>query len=201
MSPAVKLAELILRFGRVNRATYHPDGVRPESDTDHTVMLGVLACALAAKWRHLSLNVGRVAEFALVHDLAEAYAGDTQSFDITAEAKADKEAREVAAFARIAREFAAHFPWLVGTLGAYEAQKEPEARFVRYLDKVTPKLTHALNGGVAFRQMGKSAEDVWVVHQAQIDKLAAEYPEFADTVGVILGNACNESERAYIGAS
>ena len=48
MTPAIRLADLILRFGRVNRATYHPDGERPESDTDHTVMLGILACAV--KW-------------------------------------------------------------------------------------------------------------------------------------------------------
>ena len=84
MSAAVRLAALVLQFGRVNRATFHPDGIRRETDTDHTVMLGVLAAALASRWHTLGLNVGRVAEFALVHDLAEAYAGDTQSFDITA---------------------------------------------------------------------------------------------------------------------
>lgn len=34
-----QIADLALRFGRVDRATLHPDGVRHESDTDHTVML------------------------------------------------------------------------------------------------------------------------------------------------------------------
>lgn len=42
------IADLILRFGRVNRATLHPDGERWETDTDHTVMLAVLALEIVA---------------------------------------------------------------------------------------------------------------------------------------------------------
>ncbi len=40
----VGLARLSLTFGQDNRITYHPDGKTPESDTDHTVMLGIIAC-------------------------------------------------------------------------------------------------------------------------------------------------------------
>ena len=72
----IALGRLALRFGRVDRITYHDDGVTAESDTDHTVMLGLIACAFAAA--HLpDLDVGLIAEFAPVHDLVEVYAGDT----------------------------------------------------------------------------------------------------------------------------
>ena len=43
----VDIGRLILAFAKVNRVTLHEDGKRPESDTDHTVMVSVCACALA----------------------------------------------------------------------------------------------------------------------------------------------------------
>ena len=55
--------------------TLHEDGVRPESDADHTVNLGFVACMIAS--RMLWLSTGRVAELVLVHDLLEVIAGDT----------------------------------------------------------------------------------------------------------------------------
>lgn len=66
----VDLGRLALRFGLVERGTFHPDGVTPETDTTHTVMLAVVGCALAE--RHLpDLDRGRVAEFVLVSCLAQ----------------------------------------------------------------------------------------------------------------------------------
>jgi putative hydrolase of HD superfamily len=197
MTPAIRLADLILRFGRVNRATYHPDGERPESDTDHTVMLAVLACAVAADHPELHMDIGRVAQFALVHDLVEAHAGDTQSFDIGATEALSKAGRERAAYERIRADFRQAMPWIHETIARYEAQADPEARFVRYLDKVCPKLTHALNGGEAFRKMGKTVGEVRIVHDRQIKALAAEYPEFERVVGAMLEAACDDSEQAY----
>lgn len=75
----LNLGRLALLFGRVNRITKHDDGMTLESDTDHTIMLSLLACAFASKYMP-DLDIGRVAQFALVHDLVEAYAGDTATF-------------------------------------------------------------------------------------------------------------------------
>ena len=192
------IARLCLQFGRVPRATLHPDGVQPESDTDHTVMLGIFACALAEQWPHLNLDRGLLAQMALVHDLVEAYAGDTNSFAITASSKAAKEEREAAALDRIQAE-TRDYPWIADTIAHYERGQTPEARFLRYLDKVTPKLTHALNGCAALRRMGKSREEVRAVHDIQIAALAKQYPEFESTVGALLIEACRMSEDAYVG--
>lgn len=41
------LGKLIYAFARIERAVIHEDGVTHESDTDHTVMLGIVACAFA----------------------------------------------------------------------------------------------------------------------------------------------------------
>jgi hypothetical protein len=42
----IELGNLSLNFSKTNRITLHQDGLRPESDTDHTFMLNLLACSL-----------------------------------------------------------------------------------------------------------------------------------------------------------
>jgi 5'-deoxynucleotidase YfbR-like HD superfamily hydrolase len=190
----LQIAALALQFGRVDRATCHPDGERPESDTDHTVMLGLLAIDIAHRNPSLGLNPERLALLALVHDLAEVYAGDTNTTGgLTPEQQREKEAREAAAFARIEREIGGG---IALAMRRYELQRSPEARFLRYLDKVTPKLTHALNGGAAVRRQGHDLAWLRARHRAQGAELAARYPEFAAVLGPIFDAACEAAESA-----
>ncbi len=189
---AVDLARLALRFGRVDRATLHPDG-EPEGDATHTVMLGLLASAMA--YEHGSLDSGLVACFALVHDLCEAYAGDTNTARRLGSAKLKaKEQAEAEALVRVRRDLAG-FPFLVELVDAYEQQKLPEARFVRYVDKLTPKLTHILNGGLALRRIGMTMPEVFNSHRTQGAELRAAYPEF-EQVAAAFDEICTASEKA-----
>lgn len=175
----IELAQFCLRFGRVDRVTYHEDGARPETDTDHTVMLAIIACAFASA-HDARLDVGLVAQFALVHDLVEAYAGDTNSLIARTDAGPDdathtKDAREAAALECIRDEFALDFPWLTATIDEYERLASPEARFVKALDKVLPKITHLLNGGATLRQHGVDAGNIDAVNGSQVAKMRATY--------------------------
>lgn len=139
------LAGLALKFAATDRKTFWPDRVTPESDTDHTVMLGLIACAVAHKHAQ-HLDIGKIAQFSLVHDLVEAYAGDTDTFGGLSEAAvADKEERELAALKRIEKEFGTSLPWVPETIKAYESLETPEARFIKVLDKCMPKVTRLLN--------------------------------------------------------
>jgi 5'-deoxynucleotidase YfbR-like HD superfamily hydrolase len=145
----IALGKLSLEFGRINRTTLHDDKVTPESDTDHTVMLGLIACALAAKYEP-TLNIGKIAMYAFVHDLVEVYAGDTPTYGMGGDtSKTDKAEREAAALERIQQEFGDTLPWLHETIEEYEALATPEACFVKTIDKSLPKLTHILNGGAS----------------------------------------------------
>ncbi len=153
----VDIGKFILTFAKVNRVTLHEDGVRPESDTDHTVMLSVCACALAQKI-YPELDLGKVAQFGIVHDLVEAYANDTDSFGLTTEAKKAKDAREHDAYLRIENEFRGIFPWIPETIYAYESLDTKEARFVKVLDKVMPKITHILNNNLVFKRREEAVE-------------------------------------------
>ncbi len=171
----VDLGKLSLAFGRVNRITCHPDGVTPESDTDHTVMLGLIACAFAERFAP-TLDRGRIAEFALVHDFVEVYAGDTPTARILSEADhTSKEEREAEALLRLRTEFDAELPWLGETIDAYERRDTPEARFVKVMDKALPKITNALNKGATFLKQGHDATSAREFLTHQQEKVAKGY--------------------------
>lgn len=137
----IELGGFLLEFAKIERATYIDRKGTPESDTDHTTMLAVMACALASELEP-HLDLGKVAQYALVHDLVEVYAGDVNTIDfhsINHQSKAEEEAK---ALARIKQEFGDVFPWIHQTLERYESLNDAEARFVKTLDKAMPGITH-----------------------------------------------------------
>lgn len=180
----VELGRLALSFAAINRtAVYHPDRVTPESDTDHTVMLGWVACAIAARcFPHLDL--GLVAQFALVHDAPEVYAGDTPTLRITPDGRAAKAAREHAAIDRLRIEFGPTLPWFPAVIADYETQRSPEARFVRGLDKVLPKIVHLLDGATGLIEQGMSRTELAAVFSAQRTDMAGYCGEFTELMGL-----------------
>lgn len=186
LTKLIELAEFSLQFARVERITFHPDGVRPETDADHTIMLQLLAVTAAIELNGADpsvcdlplLNVKRVMVFSLVHDLVEAYAGDTPSYRIDATTQAAKKRREAAALKKIERRFGDVGEWMVSAIHEYEKQETHEARFVRLMDKLLPKVTHVLNFGTTIRAQGDDCDDFKAALEAQQARLRAEYPEF-----------------------
>lgn len=207
LARAIELTRLALAFGRVERATFHEDGVRPETDTDHTVMLGIIACDFAQLMgldkpvdldEHTvrpGLDLGMVAQLALVHDLVEARVGDTQTLVISAEERAAKEQREADALHALLDEFGTQ-TWIGRMLCIYEAQNAPEARYIRVLDKVMPKLTHMLNHCIAAREITDYA-GFEKSHHEQAAKLKATYGDVAPAVHALLAESMRLSERVW----
>lgn len=193
---AVDIAKLALQFARVRRVTRHEDGRRPEFDSDHTVMLAILACDMAPE----GLDLGLVAQFAIVHDLVEAdpECGDTQTLTIDAAGREAKAKREAAAMERLLLRFG-EFSWLGRTLRAYERQDTPEARYVRIMDKVTPKLTHMLNDCRAAREL-TDRDGLVAAHRQQLGKLAAEHEADVRLRPALdlLGQSMAAAEKAWI---
>jgi len=210
------VADLALKFGQVERATYHQDGTRPETDTDHTVMLGLIACSLAERINHekfraekpasllesarrslVLLDVGLIAQFAFVHDLVEALAGDTDMLDPSPAKVAAKEDREQQAAKEIRRR-TAKLPWIGKMIETYDRQVLPEARFVRAVDKIMPKLTMALNRGAGVIER-QDPSKVPELNRTQIDKLRATYAADLPEVVELLEAACRQSEAILAG--
>lgn len=169
----VRLSRLIQRLGQVHRVTTDVRG-RRESDTTHSLMLALLAGELAEEGH---MNPLDVVAMALVHDLAEAYAGDVNTLvPLSAEDRAEKDRREAEALVQVRKDLA-DFPWILGYLDRYEALVCPESRFVRVLDKVMPKLTHADSGFAVPKAAGMTRDGLAENHRAQGRQLRTKYPE------------------------
>jgi putative hydrolase of HD superfamily len=181
----IDIGKLTLAFAKVKRLTLRDDGEH-ESDTDHTVMLSLSACALADKLYKGKLDIGKVAQFALVHDLVEAYAGDTDTVNITDERKLDKEKREHEALERIRGEFGSIYPWIPDMIEEYEARNAPEARFVKTLDKAMTKITNTINKGEAIKKKGTTYEGIKTFFANQLSEYTTKYgEEFPELIAIL----------------
>jgi len=174
----LQLGKLTVDFAQVERVPhYGPD--RPESDVEHSYHLAISAIEIAADF-HPELDTGLVAQFSLVHDLPEVHVGDVPTFDISDEDRAKKEADEKLATERLLRELPPH---LADLLERYEKQIEPEARFVRFIDKLLPSVIHStvpdVNRAIFKQRYGMhTLKDIEAGDAARIAYLQNLFPEF-----------------------
>lgn len=178
------IAELTLKLGEVERSTHHPDG-RPETVTTHTTMLALVA-ATVADCTHLDGSL--MMAFALVHDLTEAHTGDVDTIrPLDDEGTRGKIASELDALKQIEGDGAPG--WIVEMIRLYEAQALPEARAVRVLDKMMPRLTNRANGCRSVIARGIDAEELGRLMAEQDTALSRQYPELRELIGLLQGAA------------
>lgn len=195
----VELGNLAMTFGRIDRTcVVHPTG-EPESDTDHTVMLAWVAPPLAEiinqRAGYERYPVGRVTQFAVVHDAVEVYAGDTPTHRITAAELAAKTDREYDASVRLYSQFIQRLPWFARMVRRYEEQQEPSARFVRSVDKIVPKIVHVINGAQDLRNANMTDKDFLELLHRQREQIQSWCPEplLLDLYDVL----CNQVLKFY----
>jgi 5'-deoxynucleotidase YfbR-like HD superfamily hydrolase len=178
----LKLGEVSLKFARVERAPRMPDG-RRETDVEHSFHLAITAPELAARF-YPDLDTGLVALFASVHDLVEVITGDVRTFNITDEDRAKKEAAEHDAAEYL---FVTLPPFTADILKRYEAQTEPEARFVRLVDKMLPAVLNyvAAEAATFLDDYEVSTKRELVEHsERQEGRLRRLYPEFSEIIQI-----------------
>lgn len=152
----------------------HPDG-RAENDAEHSFMLALIALPLAEQY-YPKLNSGLVAKYALVHDLAEVYVGDTPTHDIDARGLRVKAELEKHGHEQLRKEYSAVAPSLVTLLESYEMQADAESRFVRMLDKlVTVSIQFPNNYETMKKAFDRKDHERMV--RARIDRFAKEYDD------------------------
>jgi putative hydrolase of HD superfamily len=134
------------------------DGSRRENSGEHSWHLALMAIVLAPH-AGAPVDVGRVVEMLLVHDLVEIDAGDTFVYD--AAAREQQEEVERLAADRL-------FGLIPGDDGArlraawdeFEAAATPEARFAHSVDRIAPLLLNHANHGELWADYGITAERV-----------------------------------------
>jgi 5'-deoxynucleotidase YfbR-like HD superfamily hydrolase len=130
------MSQLLIRAATVSRTIkIQPGSDRFENDAEHSFLLATWGCALAQKMAP-TLDLGKISQYALVHDLVEVYAGDTTIW-ASAELHAGKAKREAKALNTIRQRFKG-FPWVGETIRKYERFDDPESCFIYALDKIIP---------------------------------------------------------------
>jgi len=168
----LELGHVAMQFAQVERATGDLAG-NHESDTDHTVMLGFIAMALAEY--DSRLDKGKVAQYALVHDLVEVYAGDTPTLHPDKVDFAAKARREAEALDTLRVQFGSVFPGFVQLIDDYEHMADLESTFVKTLDKCLPAISHLFNGGSHIDDKFSSVEELHQNAHHHHEKIASTY--------------------------
>lgn len=179
LSPAANLiygvGALASRMVQVERTICNHPGGRAENDAEHSYMLALVATSLAEEY-FPELDSGLVSKYSNVHDLPESYVGDTPTHVISAaglQAKADLEADGLR---RLVEEYKGITPKLVKIMQDYEAQADPESRFVRMVDKLlTVSIQFPDGGETIVRAMDRRGHEDMV--RTRIQRFSKNYPD------------------------
>jgi len=134
------------------------DGSRRENSGEHSWHLALMAMVLAPRAAE-TVDLARVVEMLLVHDLVEIDAGDTFVYD--AHARATKGELEQRAAERL-------FALVPGEIGVrlrarwdeFESSETPDARFAHSVDRLAPLLLNHANCGELWAEFGITARQV-----------------------------------------
>jgi putative hydrolases of HD superfamily len=142
---------LLDRFKSVERRSYLVDHSRRESDAEHTWHMIMFALLTAPKINVDGLDMLRVIELIMIHDLGEIFAGDTFAYaDVSG-----KHEKEEAAF----RQLIADTPndvalRLQSAWSEYHQQESPESRFVYAIDRLQGFAQQIFARGKTWREFG-----------------------------------------------
>ena len=153
----IKFTQFTVDFRNVKRVMRIPGTDDWENDAEHSFQLALVAWYLINA-DGLDLDLPKVLQFCLAHDLVETIAGDTSIF-ASEEVLAGKQGREHRAALAI-EELYPNFPALHGAIREYEARESREARFVYALDKLLPEINNYLDNGRLWHEKGLFVEDV-----------------------------------------
>lgn len=150
------ITEVLLPFCHVTRDIALPRGERRlENDAEHSWSLAFLAASLAPQIDP-KLDVGKICQYAIVHDLVEVYAGDTPVHG-PKEQLLSKTQREHDALLKLTKEFS-FMPWISSTITEYESRETDEAKFVYAIDKYLPVFFDYLDQARHFREQAMTHE-------------------------------------------
>ena len=150
----------------VQRAVLLETKNRHENDAEHGYQLALITWFLLDK-NGLKLDKYRCVGIAIVHDIAEAYAGDTTAF-ASAKDRAAQEKREKEAIDKLQEEWP-EFTSMHDLIDEYQRHETPEGKFVYALDKLIPIINNYLYKGRVWRKEGRTLEHMKGIKKGKIE--------------------------------
>lgn len=156
----------------VLRRTLLVDLSRRENDAEHSWHIAVMAM-LFSEYAVMPVDIGRVVQMCVVHDLVEVYAGDTFAYD--AAGNADKEAREKAAADKLFAILPEEQGRMIRSLWEeFDAMETADAKYAACMDRLQPFLHNTLTDGHTWVESG--------TNRAAVEKRMAVIKEFMPKV-------------------
>ena len=165
----MQFSQLMLRLQDVVRAIHVPNRDIKENDVEHSYHLAMMGWYLNVSGK-LGYNTDNLVKYALIHDLAEAYAGDVSALDPVG--RIGKPEREAEALERIRNEFPLAEEIIIAVHN-YETLADEEAKFIYALDKLMPMVMVYLADGRTWRE---EKQGFTVMHECQAPKIALSEP-------------------------
>lgn len=172
---SLQLGKVAMDFARVARVPRYDTESR-ESDVEHSYMVQLIAVELAETY-FPSLDSGLIAKFCGVHDLPELLSGDVPTFHVTTEMLHKKEQDEQEAIDKLKDILPPH---TYSLLLRYEEQVEPEARLVRFVDKLAPLVVDIHGPGLMVLKEDYNVEtlaEYLAADKKQSDRYSEMFPE------------------------
>ena len=140
------------------RQSYVTSGSRHENDAEHAWHLAMMAMIMN-EYANEKVDLLRVIEMVLVHDLVEIDAGDTYAYDN--KGNETKRERELAAADRIFNILPNNQAKMIrGLWDEFEAGETKEAKFAITLDKTQPIMLNDATDGRAWMEHGVNKEQI-----------------------------------------
>lgn len=174
------------KLKHIYRQNLVADGSRRENDVEHSWHLAVMALLLQ-EYTVEPVDVLKVIQMVLLHDLVEIDAGDTFAYD--PEAGLDKEERERLAADRL-------YSLLPDDQGCelralwdeFEAGESPEARFAACLDRLQPLLNNYHTQGGTWRMHDVSSAQV----RKRMEPVGESAPVLGELVETLIESAIEQ---------
>lgn len=159
------------------RRTSIVSGSRLENTAEHS-WHAAMSAVILQEYAEEPVDVFRVAQMLLVHDIVEILAGDTFIYDT--ENGATQEARERSAADQLFGMLPADQAILFRQLwDEFESLETPESRFGKSIDRLMPLLLNYANGGISWKENGINDRMVATVN-ARIKPGSTLLWEYAD---------------------
>lgn len=144
---------------QILRNTILMDASRKENDAEHTWHMAMGAMVLSEYANEENLDMLKVFEMILLHDIVEIDAGDTFAYaNVNMQEKAEKEKRAAERiFGLLPADLAEK---LIKTWNEYEAADTPEAQFAQAMDSFMPILHNYRTKGLQWQRLDVSREKV-----------------------------------------
>jgi len=172
------------KLKQVARWTLLTDASRRENAAEHSWQVAIMAIVLAEHHCPRELNLPRVLQMLLIHDLVEIDAGDVHFCDTAQRRKQiDKEARAADRLFNLLPHDQAQI--LLHLWYEFEDQKSEEAIFAHILDRFQPILHGYVTEGRTWRENGITRQHLLSI----IEPMKASAPEIHDHAAALIADA------------